>query len=137
MKTIKTLIMLKTEFSNMWEGPKPASLTYEADYKGNDTGYVENFEKNLVDEVCTQCDFWDCVLGYKESFSIQVKVLGDQEENKKYEDHLTKLITDEIVKRAGRSPESSFEDDMSDEKKREIERGVLEAKIRFPRLFIK
>ncbi len=105
---IHTLIILRTQFSNRFEGPKPASLTYSAVYYGNDRAYVEYYNENLVDEVATQCDFWECVNRYCEEFFINVKVLDEVDEKEKIEEHLTKLITDKIVKLAGRPLGSSF-----------------------------
>lgn len=109
---LQTVIILSTQFSNIFEGKKPASLIYTAEYSGDDEVYVSSFEANLIDETASQTDFWDCVLGYEESFSIKVTILGSKEDISEYQDHLTKLITDEIVRRAGRKPESSFWDRM-------------------------
>jgi hypothetical protein len=134
---IKTLVILNTQFSNIFEGAKPASLTYEADYDGDDTTYMKSYQNNLIDEVCTQADFWDCVSGYKESFSITVHVVGDHTEKEKLEAHLTKLIREDMTAKVGRTPESSFLDDMDEEKKKEIDEGVALAKRDYPKLFKK
>lgn len=111
---VATLIILKTQFTNRFEGRKPASLTYSAEYAGNDEAYVKSYAENLIDEVCTQCDFWECVHGYNERFSIQVSVLGKVENKEELEAHVNALITAEVVRVAGRSPESSFWDDLKE-----------------------
>ncbi len=122
MKNISTLVILKTQFSNLLEGAKPASLTYEATYTGNDTEYVQDYENELMDEVVTQCDFWECVSKYKESFSVQVKVLGDPEGKEQLAERLRLLIENDLVIRVGRKPEESFWDDMSEEDKEKARR---------------
>lgn len=107
---LQTIIILSTQFTNRFDGIKPASLIYAAEYFGDDEVYVKEFETNLIEETAAQTDFWDCVLGYEERFSIKVTVLGSKDDITEYQDHLSKLITDEIVRRAGRKPESSFWD---------------------------
>lgn len=134
---IKTLVILNTQFSNIFEGAKPASLTYEADYNGDDTEYMKSYQNNLIDEVYTQADFWDCVSGYKESFSITVDVVGDHSEKEKIEAHLTQLITEDMTAKVGRTPGPSFLDDMGEEEKKEIDEGVARVKRDYPGLFKK
>jgi len=98
---IKTLVILKTQVTDMWGDVSRTSLTYAADFTGNDDQYVKSFEKNLVDEVVGDCDFWECVKHFKESFCVRVSVLGSKDMQEKYELHLTKLIASEIISRIG------------------------------------
>jgi hypothetical protein len=113
---IQTIIILKTQFSNIYEGDRPASLTYTAEYAGDDQKYLAEFENNLVDEVATQCDFWECVTEFKEGYSVQVRVLGNDGVSQ-YSRQLTELVTTEIASRLGRPPGSSFWDDMTEEQR--------------------
>ncbi len=132
---VNTQIFLRSQFHNMWEGQKPASLEYKALYVGDDELYKKSYEENLVKEICTQADFWDCVMSYNESYSVEVLVLDDIGEKEKIEKHLTSLILADMKQKTGKNPEDSFLDTMSEEKKKEIEDGVAAVKRNFPGLF--
>lgn len=134
---IKTKVILSTQFSNMWEGPKPASLTYEVTYAGNDKQYQETYDKeeNLTEEIARQVDFWGCVTGYNECYNVEVKVCDDITDKEVIEKHLTGLILEDMKIKTGKRPEESFLDKMSDKEKKDIEEGVARVKRQFPGMF--
>lgn len=131
---LNTLVILKSQFHNMWEGQKLASLTYKAVYTGDDKLYLETYDEDLVKEIAQQTDFWDCVSGYNESYSVEVQVSEEVPNKEEVEKHLTALILSDMKEKTGKNPEDSFLDKMSDEKKKEVEDGVAWVRKNFPGL---
>ncbi len=131
---VETIVILKSQFHNIWEGQKLASLTYKTLYTGDDKLYVETYDHDLIEEVAQQTDFWDCVNNFNESYSVEVQVCEDLANKKEIEKHLTFLVLDDMKKRTGKNPEDSFLNKMSDEKKKEIEDGVAWVRRNFPGL---
>ncbi len=129
-----TNVILRSQFHNIWEGVKEASLTYKTIYNGDDKEYRRSYEQELIHEVARQTDFWDCVMGFNESYSVEVKVMDTVENKAELEKRLTNIILEDLKERTGKNPEDSFEDKMTTEEKEEIERGVAWVRRNYPGL---
>ncbi|MDQ1281936.1 MAG: hypothetical protein QG630_287 [Patescibacteria group bacterium] len=134
MQLIKTLVILSSQFHNIWEGVKPASLTYKAFYGCDDEKYLSTYNRELVEEVAMQTDFWDCVNGYNESYSVEVEVCDDIPNKEELEKHLTLLVLSDMKIKTGKNPEDSFLDKMSEEENKRIDEGVAWVRRNFPGL---
>lgn len=133
---VETIVTLRSQFHNIWEGIKPASLTYAATYTGNDAVYKKNYGKNLIEEIARQADFWECVMNFNESYSVEVKVVGVVEEKEKLEKHLISLVLADLKTITGKDPDDSFLSYMTQEDHQRIEEGVAYVRKNFPMLTI-
>lgn len=133
---MNTLVILRSQFHNIWEGQKQASLTYKISFTGDIKGYINSYdnEENLIEEIAEQTDFWDCVTGFNESYSVEVQVLDDVEHKEAIQKNLTVFVLEDMREKTGKNPEDSFLDHMSEEKLKEIEEGVAWVKRNFPML---
>jgi hypothetical protein len=129
---INVTVILASQFSNIWEGPKPASLTYEARYTGDDELFQKTYDQNLTDEVAMQVDFWGCVSGYDESYSVEVRIGEEIVDREEIKNQLTQLVLGDMKQKTGKNPENSFNDRISPQEKKEFDDAVARAKREFP-----